>query len=69
MGLVEAAAEFACEILKPGGSFVCKVWQGGAERETLQGLQKHFTKVRHAKPESSRKNSAETFLVATGFKG
>ncbi len=68
MGLVEAAAEFACEILKPGGGFVCKVWQGGAERETLQALQKRFTKVRHAKPAASRKDSAETFLVATGFK-
>lgn len=69
MGFVEAVAEFACEILKPNGSFVCKVWQGGAERETLQALQKSFTKVRHAKPPSSRKDSAETFLVATGFKG
>ncbi len=69
MGLVEAAAEFACEILKPGGGFVCKTWQGGAEKETLVSLQKRFTKVRHAKPDASRKDSAETFLVATGFKG
>lgn len=69
MGLVEVAADFACEILKPGGSFICKVWQGGAERDTLQALQKRFTKVRHAKPPSSRKDSAETFLIATGFKG
>lgn len=69
MGLVEAAAEFACEVLKPGGGFICKVWQGGTELETLRQLQKHFTKVRHAKPESSRKDSAETFLIATGFKG
>ncbi|MDG1287731.1 MAG: RlmE family RNA methyltransferase [Rickettsiales bacterium] len=69
MGLVEAAAEFACEILKPGGGFVCKVWQGGAERETLKALQKRFIKVRHAKPAASRKGSAETFLVASGFKG
>lgn len=68
MGFVEAAAEFACDILKPKGSFICKVWQGGAERETLQALQKRFTKVRHAKPAASRKDSAETFLVATGFK-
>ncbi len=69
MGLVEAAAHFACEILKPNGSFICKTWQGGAERETLTTLQKSFTKVRHAKPAASRKGSAETFLIATGFKG
>ena len=69
MGLVEAAAEFAYEVLKPGGTFISKTWQGGAERETLHALQKHFTKVRHAKPASSRKDSAETFLIATGFKG
>jgi 23S rRNA (uridine2552-2'-O)-methyltransferase len=69
MGLVETAADFAFEILKPGGHFVSKVWQGGTERETLQMLQKRFDKVRHAKPASSRKGSSETFLVAMGFRG
>lgn len=69
IGLVEAALEFAYEVLKPGGGFVCKVWQGGTEAELLKALRLRFATVRHAKPESSRKDSAETFLVALGFKG
>lgn len=69
MGLVEAALEFAYEVLKPGGGFVCKVWQGGTEAELLKQLRLRFTTVRHAKPDSSRKGSAETFLIALGFKG
>lgn len=69
MGLVETAADFAYQILKPGGHFVSKVWQGGTERDTLRELQKRFGKVRHAKPASSRKGSSETFLVAMDFKG
>ncbi len=69
IGLVEAALEFAYEVLKPGGGFVCKVWQGGAQAELLKTLRSRFTSVRHAKPPSSRKDSAETFLVALGFKG
>ena len=69
MGLVEMALEFAYEVLKPGGGFVCKVWQGGTETELLKQLRKRFTSVRHAKPPSSRKDSAETFLIALGWKG
>jgi 23S rRNA (uridine2552-2'-O)-methyltransferase len=69
MGLVEAALEFAYEVLKPNGAFVCKVWQGGAEAELLKELRLRFATVRHAKPAASRKDSAETFLVAMGFKG
>lgn len=68
MVLVEAALEFAYEVLKPGGGFVCKVWQGGTEAELLKQLRLRFTSVRHAKPPSSRKDSAETFLVAMGYK-
>jgi 23S rRNA (uridine2552-2'-O)-methyltransferase len=66
--LVEAAFEFACEVLKPGGVFVAKVWQGGTERELLEKMKKHFIKVRHAKPKASRQDSAETFVVAEGFR-
>lgn len=66
--LVEAAFEFAIEVLRPGGVFVAKVWQGGTENALLARMKKHFTSVRHAKPESSRKDSAETFVVATGFR-
>ena len=69
MTLVEAALEFAYEVLKPGGGFICKVWQGGTEANLLKDLQKRFTSVRHAKPASSRKDSAETFLIALGFRG
>ncbi len=69
IALVEAAAEFALETLKPGGGFVAKVFQGGAEGELLERLKHRFEKVRHAKPDASRSESAETYLVALGFKG
>ena len=69
VALVELAAEFALETLKPGGSFVAKVFQGGTEDELLTTLKGRFRKIRHAKPPSSRAQSAETYLVATGFKG
>ena len=68
MMLCEAACEFALEVLAEGGVFVAKVLQGGTEKELLATLKKHFTSVKHAKPEASRKDSAETYVVATGFK-
>ena len=69
VGLAEAAAEFACEVLEVGGAFVCKVFQGGSERALL-GLLKHaFTTVKHVKPPASRAESAEMYVVATGFRG
>ncbi|MDD2325091.1 MAG: RlmE family RNA methyltransferase [Alphaproteobacteria bacterium] len=69
MGLAENAAHFAMEILAPNGAFVCKYFQGGAEKTLLDQLKKNFTKVRHAKPASSRADSAESFIVALGFRG
>lgn len=69
MLLVEAAFYFACEVLKPGGVFVAKVWQGGAESTLLADIKRRFSVVKHVKPKASRQDSAETFLVATGFKG
>lgn len=69
VALAELAAQFALETLKPGGVFVAKVFQGGAEGELLDMLKHRFAKVRHYKPDASRSESAETFLVATGFKG
>ncbi len=69
MGLVETALDFAVQILAPGGSFVSKVIQGGAEQTLLDSLKRHFTKVRHVKPAASRSDSAEMYLVATGFRG
>ncbi len=68
VGLAEIALEVAVDVLKPGGSFLCKFWQGGAEGELRQKLQKHFAKVRYSKPGSSRKDSAEMYLVAEGFR-
>lgn len=67
--LVEAAAYFAFDVLEEGGTFVAKVLAGGAEEELLLLLKKNFTKVAHVKPPSSRKDSSEKFVVATGFKG
>jgi len=69
MGLAEAAAEFAIEVLKPGGSFLCKVFQGGTEQELLQLLRRCFKTVRHVKPPASRKDSSELYVLATGFRG
>ena len=69
MALAEAAAQFAAEVLSPGGAFVCKLFQGGAEKSLLDRLRRDFAKVRHAKPDASRPDSSETYLVATGFRG
>ncbi|MCK4867734.1 MAG: RlmE family RNA methyltransferase [Alphaproteobacteria bacterium] len=69
MGLAEAALEFALEVLAPGGAFVAKVLQGGSERALLETMRRNFTKVTHVKPPSSRKDSAELYVVATGFRG
>lgn len=67
--LCEVAADFAISILRPGGHFVTKVFQGGAEQDLLTMLKRSFTSVHHVKPPSSRQNSVELYLVARGFKG
>jgi 23S rRNA (uridine2552-2'-O)-methyltransferase len=69
MGLAETAAEFACEVLKDGGTFLCKVFQGGTERELLTRLKQAFRTVRHVKPAASRAESSELYVLATGFRG
>src|SRR3989344_5065654 len=69
IGLVEMALEFALQVLASAGIFVAKVWQGGSDKEMLATLKKNFTKVKHIKPPASRKDSAETYVVAQGFKG
>ena len=69
MGLVELAADFAIRVLAPGGTFIAKVFQGGTEHELLGLLKRHFATTLHAKPKASRADSAETYLVARGFKG
>ena len=69
MALAEAAAEFAREVLAPGGAFLCKVLQGGTETTLLAVLKRDFGSVRHIKPPASRAESAELYLLATGFRG
>ena len=69
MGLVEAAAAFAGEILRPGGTFVAKVLAGGADHALVAALKRQFATVKHAKPPASRKDSSEWYVVAQGFKG
>lgn len=68
MMLAEAAYDFAAGVLKPGGAFVTKVFQGGAQNELLQRLKRDFQTVRHIKPPASRKESAEQYVVAAGFR-
>jgi 23S rRNA (uridine2552-2'-O)-methyltransferase len=69
MALVEAAAEFAAEVLNPGGAFIAKVIQGGTEGTLLAMLKRDFAVVKHVKPAASRSDSAELYVLATGFRG
>jgi 23S rRNA (uridine2552-2'-O)-methyltransferase len=69
MGLAEAAVQFAREVLKPGGAFLCKVLQGGTENQLLADLKRDFASVKHVKPAASRADSAELYVLATGFRG
>ena len=69
MHLCEVAADFALRVLKPGGHFLTKTFQGGTENELLAMLKRHFTSVHHVKPPASREDSVELYLLAKGFKG
>ncbi|EGP07953.1 ribosomal RNA large subunit methyltransferase J [Bradyrhizobiaceae bacterium SG-6C] len=69
IGLVESAAAFACEILNPGGTFLAKVFQGGADADLLVQLKRDFASVKHVKPAASRQDSSERYVLATGFRG
>ena len=69
MALAEAAAHFAREVLSEGGSFLCKVLQGGTEAALLAVLKRDFASVKHVKPPASRSDSAELYLLARGFRG
>jgi 23S rRNA (uridine2552-2'-O)-methyltransferase len=69
IGLVEAAALFASEVLNPGGTFLAKVFQSGADAELLAQLKRDFASVRHVKPASSRQDSSERYVLAMGFRG
>jgi 23S rRNA (uridine2552-2'-O)-methyltransferase len=68
IGLIEAAADFAAAVLRPGGAFVAKAFQGGETADVLRTLKAAFADVRHVKPKASRAESAEVYLVATGRK-
>jgi 23S rRNA (uridine2552-2'-O)-methyltransferase len=67
--MCEVALDFAITVLAPGGTFIAKVFKGGTERELLDLLKRSFETVKHAKPAASRAESAETYVVATGFRG
>ncbi|HUG45594.1 MAG TPA: RlmE family RNA methyltransferase, partial [Sphingomicrobium sp.] len=69
MALVEAALEFASEVLRPGGTFVAKVLAGGGDNQLVLRLKQRFLAVKHAKPPASRKGSSEWYVVAKGFRG
>jgi len=69
VALVEVALEFAREVLAPGGTFLAKVLQGGTEAALLAPLKRDFATVKHVKPSASRSDSAELYLLATGFRG
>lgn len=68
MALVETAYAFAREVLEPGGAFLAKVLQGGTESSLLAALKRDFVTVRHVKPAASRSDSAELYVLATGFR-
>ncbi len=69
VGLVEAAAMFAAEVLKPGGAFVAKVFQSGADAELLAQLKRDYATIKHVKPAASRQDSSERYVLALGFRG
>lgn len=69
MGLLEMAYDFAVQVLTPGGVFIAKIFQGGTEHQFLAQMKRDFTTVKHAKPDASRKDSSEFYVIATGFKG
>ena len=69
VGLVEIAAAFAAEVLNPGGAFLAKVFQSGADSDLLAQLKRDYATVRHVKPAASRQDSAERYVLATGFRG
>jgi 23S rRNA (uridine2552-2'-O)-methyltransferase len=69
VALVEAAVAFATEVLKPGGTFLAKVLQGGTETALLAELKRNFASVKHVKPAASRADSAELYVLASGFRG
>jgi 23S rRNA (uridine2552-2'-O)-methyltransferase len=69
IGLVEEAAGFAREVLAPGGAFLAKVRQGGTDADLLTMLKRDFATVKHVKPQASRADSSELFVLAMGFRG
>jgi 23S rRNA (uridine2552-2'-O)-methyltransferase len=69
IALAEAGFEFAKDVLKPGGTFLAKVLRGGTEGALLKALKRHFETVKHVKPNASREDSAELFVLALGFRG
>jgi 23S rRNA (uridine2552-2'-O)-methyltransferase len=69
MGLAEEALAFAIRVLKPGGTFMTKVFQGGSEKILLDIMKRDFATVRHIKPKASRVESPELYVLATGFRG
>jgi 23S rRNA (uridine2552-2'-O)-methyltransferase len=69
VGLIETAAAFAAEVLNPGGAFLAKTFQSGADAELMVQLKRDFANVRHVKPAASRQDSSERYVLATGFRG
>ena len=69
LGLVEGAAAFAAEVLNPGGTFVAKVFQSGADAALMTQLKRDYATVKHVKPASSRQDSSERYVLAMGFRG
>ena len=69
VALVEAGLDLADFVLKPGGTFLAKVFQGGAGNELVARLKRSFAKVQHVKPKASRPESPEVYVLASGFRG
>jgi 23S rRNA (uridine2552-2'-O)-methyltransferase len=69
VGLIETAAAFATDVLNPGGTFLAKAFQSGADAELVAQLKRDFASVRHVKPASSRQDSSERYVLAMGFRG
>jgi 23S rRNA (uridine2552-2'-O)-methyltransferase len=66
--LVELAYDFATQILKPGGTFVAKVFLGATQGDMLQQMKRDFATVKHVKPKASHQGSSEQYVIAKGYR-
>jgi 23S rRNA (uridine2552-2'-O)-methyltransferase len=66
--LCDCALTVATQVLTPGGSFICKIFEGEDTKEFISKVRQYFTKVKTFSPEASRKSSSEVYIIAKTYK-